>query len=127
MGIERKINNMEQFNIEKHWNKFLDDGLYIHCKTKELAEEFLSYCDKQQIVWSTGECLLNYSCWANEYKDGISYRRDIEDGNLVYTSIYHSNSVEFKGFTPQLVDTLSPFATYIQPPTTTTREIIEVI
>ena len=32
---------MDEFSIDKHWNEFVEEGLYILCTTKELAEEFL--------------------------------------------------------------------------------------
>jgi len=115
---------MDEFSIDKHWNEFVEEGLYILCTTKELAEEFLRYCHKQQMVWSTGECLLNYSCWETEYKEGITYRCDIEDGNLVYTSVPKINSVEFTGFGEKV--TLTPTVLHISP-VITYREIIEVI
>ena len=33
---------MEKFDLSKHWDKFIDGKLTINCKTKELANQFLS-------------------------------------------------------------------------------------
>lgn len=35
---------MEKFNYKKHRNEFINGNVIVHCKTKELSDEFLRYC-----------------------------------------------------------------------------------
>lgn len=42
------------------------------CKTKELAEQFLSECDKQSITWASGRSVKEYTNW-EDFKEETCY------------------------------------------------------
>ena len=91
---------MEKFNIEKHWDKFKNGNLVVHCSTERFANEFLEYCCKNNITmpeWRENKD----SCWSN-YAQDMSYR--CNNGNINYGSKqfyikeYSMEVIEFQGF-----------------------------
>lgn len=98
VSIKGDINKMEQFNLEKHWNDFLNGKLVVNCKTEELANEFLEYCHLQGITWCTGKYLISHNNWDN-YNEETCY---INDCGFSFSNVdyYKSNNytiVEFNG------------------------------
>lgn len=49
---------MEKFDINKHWDDFVNNKLVVNCETEKLADEFLKYSHKQSFKWIGGDNLL---------------------------------------------------------------------
>ena len=125
---------MEQFTLDKHWDKFTNGKVVVNCKTNELTSEFFKYCDGQGIAWVGGEKLLGsdnnwfnetttYRCNQNTYMSYANIQYYKEDGYKV---------VEFTGFGENVVGRDTGIRISFSPllnshPTTTTKESIEVI
>ncbi len=41
----------------------LENGMVVHCSTEDQANKFLEICDKQGIVWGSGNKTTNYNNW----------------------------------------------------------------
>jgi len=133
---ERIINKMDGFNSITSLEDFKIGKYVVNCKTEKLAREFLSLCECKGFKWCSGEKLLSNMEW-DKYKGDTCYH--FGECKMEYCSVeyYARKSTSIVGFTgvkTNKIDPmnppyalLSPFSTYIQPPTTTTREIIEVI
>lgn len=72
-------------------------GRAIHCKTEELANEFLALADSLGFIWGEGDKLTNYNEW-KEYKNKTYYRiyceKDVRYGEIDDTDL---PIIEFKG------------------------------
>jgi len=132
---------MEKFNLEKHWNDFLNNNIMINCKTRELAKIFLNYCHIQGLKWYSGKSLLDKDNWS-EYKKGTHYIYDRDaygdnDGLLYGMSQPEDNLIEFMGFNQDVIlskeeskilsDNMYQEYKKDKIPTTITKETIEVI
>ena len=112
-------NNMEKFDIEKHWDDFMIGKIAVNCKTQKLANIFLEYCHSKNIKWyGLKEDLLPNSMW-DTYKSETCYVGD-KKGITYCNDRYISNIAEFIGFDLKLLPENNPLKT-------TTKEIIEVI
>jgi len=146
---------MEIFNIEKHWDKFIEGHICINCKTEELANEFLLHCHNEKMTWHDGNSLVSQNEWYN-YKSKTCYWGEC---GMSYSEIYDYNVennrvVEFAGLTQpetkeKVMNPIEFFESIVSsqlssqinqetiknavftlnnyPPTTTTKENIEVI
>lgn len=86
---------MEKFDIDKHWDKFINNKLVVNCPTQKLANEFHDYCNTQNITWFGNTIKDNY--WRNE---NTCYRYQ---NSLTFADIEHYENdnylvVEFEGF-----------------------------
>ena len=119
--IERKINNMEQFSIAKHWDEFMNERLVVNCKTKRVSDLFLKYCSLEGIQWGSG-CKLTTRDYWDSYDSEICYSHC--NGMSISSRSYYEEEkykiVEFTGFNIEVKSKLNY-------PTTTTKENIEVI
>jgi len=95
--LEGAKNNMEKFDLKKHWNIFINNGLVVNCKTEALANEFITYCYKNNIKWFGVDNELNY--WST-YREETSYRyeRYITYANKQYFEKAGYQAIEFDGF-----------------------------
>jgi len=125
--LEENANNMEKFNLEKHWDDFQNSRLIVNCKTEDLAKEFLNYCQSKDFNWAFNRPTeINY--W-DKYKENTFYGgsdnhlwyNDISDYDHYFSERY--TLVEFKGF----VQNDLKIKTESNVPKETTKEIIEVI
>jgi len=131
------INNMQDFNTISRGD-FKSGKYVVNCKTEALAKEFLALCEDNGYKWCNGKKLLDEISWGN-YGRNTCYSNGqygMEYCSVDYFERKSTYMVDFTGTKSKLnkIDPknppralLSPFATYIQPPTTTYREIIEVI
>jgi len=76
---------MGQFNIKENINNFIKGDFAVNCRTEELANRFLNYCDKLGIKWCSDKDLLDNNEW-DEYRTETSYRccgkSGMEFGNI---------------------------------------------
>jgi len=71
--IQEEGNKMEKFNLEKHWNDFIKGKIIVNCKTKELSDEFLTFCKSKEFKWyPEGEPMSKEHLW-NNYKENTFY------------------------------------------------------
>jgi len=146
---------MEKFNLEKHWDKFIKGLVTVNCKTEELAKEFLSHCHNEGIKWSDGDSLISQNEW-NNYKSKTCYWGDsgISYSEIYDYNVRNNNVVEFVRLTQpetkeKVMNPIEFFESIVSsqlssqmnqetiknavftlnnyPPTTTSKEIIEVI
>jgi hypothetical protein len=100
-SFEGDVNNMEQFNLEKHWDGFIEGQYAVNCKTKELAEEFLNYCHKSNLKWRTNSELINNTEWKT-YKEKTTYHHNYCGMEFASSSFYKKENkyivIEFNGF-----------------------------
>jgi len=57
---------------EFNWEAFKNGNVAVHCKTKELAKDFLEKADEQNFAWTDGQSLTKISNW-EEYKEDTCY------------------------------------------------------
>jgi|GEM_PF-6844589 len=111
---------MEQFNFEKHWGKFRADGLAVNCKTEDLANEFLSFCEQRGLEWSGGDSLLSSNNKWQEHESETCYwgRWGVSYSSINYCNEQKVGIIEFIGSNKEVKS---------NHPTTTTEETIKVI
>jgi len=60
---------MEKFNLEKHWDDFINDKIIVNCRTEEFANEFLKYCDSKNCKWTGEDKLTDVNHWKSHEKN----------------------------------------------------------
>lgn len=92
---------MEKFNLKKHWNKFENEELVVHCSTEKLAKEFLQYCNDKGITWSNGRSLIK-DCNFDSYKEKTCYHYNKTYGMYFCSDTFYEKEnmqiVKFSGF-----------------------------
>ena len=75
-------------------------GKAVHCRTKELANEFLKLAHEQGWHWIMGESLVEKNYW-NKYKECICYYlnrdKDITCRNIIFYRFHDKQIIEFEG------------------------------
>ena len=79
---------------------FLNKKVAIHCKTEELAEDFVNRLDELSYKWANKDGLRNNSDW-NEYRDETCYT--LATNGVLYSDLgyYQRNDyeiIEFQGW-----------------------------
>jgi len=111
---------MESLNIKKHWNKFNNESLAVHCESEDLAKEFLKYCQDKGMRWHGGGVLLDTQ-W-EEHKEKTCYwgnRNYISYSSIDYCQELNTKVVGFEGFNQDKYKSKIP--------TITTKEIFDAI
>jgi hypothetical protein len=107
---------MKKFDVNKHWELFINKGLAVNCKTETLANEFITYCYKNNIKWFGEDNKLNY--WSS-FREETCYRHGhcLTYADKPYFEKVDYQIIEFDGFSH----------TRTNIPIVTIKEIIEVI
>jgi hypothetical protein len=75
---------MEKFNLEKHWDGFLNERIAVVCFTEELANEFLRWCHSGGLKWNHTPFSLIENNNYDIYEEGTAY--GIERNNFLYAN-----------------------------------------
>jgi len=123
---------MKNFNSISQ-EDFKSGKCVVNCKTEELAKEFLGICENNGYKWCSGVKLLDQNNW-DKYENNTCYcngSNGIEYCNVDYFKGKSISIVQFTGFETKLADKETiknaVFTLNNYPPTTTTKETIEVI
>jgi hypothetical protein len=102
---------LEKFDVNKHWNGFINHNLAVNCPTEELSREFINYCKNNKISWFG----TDDGCWTYR-KENTCYWA--ENGEISWEGINYANEmgcnvVQFTGFN---IETLETTSKIIKPP-----------
>lgn len=73
-NVEGVKSNIEHINQEFDWEGFKQGKFAVNCKTEELAERFLSECEKKDLSWLSSKA-TEYTRFGS-YKENTCYNYD---------------------------------------------------
>ena len=99
MGFNAGFNMTKEEFINKYVG-YIDrkSPITVHCKTKELAKEFLNVAEYFGYRWNNGALYSSRNEW-DDFKENTAYQLYYGTYSDVYdTGVIGNNLVEFKGF-----------------------------